>query len=171
MTTTSHLLELATQLQDVLYHIEMSNGLLTPELEARLGYLETQFKEKPDAYKYVLDKCANNLEYWENLKLEVETKIAQQKNIRNRLIRNMNAVMDYLKVEEIVGNIFRFKRMKTAGQIVVDDLDKLPAEFKVVKQEVVPDKDKIRKALKDGEVPGARLQEGTTIKSYLGEKV
>ena len=47
---------------------------------------------------------------------------------------------------------------------MIDDFDKLPADYKVTKTEVVGDKAGIYKALKAGEtVPGAHLEDNRSV--------
>lgn len=63
--------------------------------------------------------------------------------------------MEVMKIETHLGNM---TVRKGAGKVIVDDLTKIPEEYRVTKVEVREDRTAIKKAIKDGqEIPGAHL--------------
>lgn len=63
--------------------------------------------------------------------------------------------MEVKKIETHLGNM---TVRKGAGKVIVDDLTKIPEEYRVTKVEIREDRTAIKKAIKDGqEIPGAHL--------------
>ena len=63
--------------------------------------------------------------------------------------------MEVKKIETHLGNM---TVRKGAGKVIVDDLTKIPEEYRVTKVEIREDRTAIQKAIKDGqEIPGAHL--------------
>lgn len=81
-------------------------------------------------------------------------KQARIDSIKKYALECMQA-MEVKKIETHLGNMTIRKGL---GKLIVDDIDKIPDEYKITKTEVKEDKTAIKKAIKDGqEIPGAHL--------------
>ena len=87
-----------------------------------------------------------------------------KKNTIDRLKSNIKDCMELLgtkKVETVLGNI---SIRKSAGSLVIEDEEKIPAIYKTVEQVVKVDKNIIKDFIKKGhEVEGCRIEYGTTL--------
>lgn len=157
------LYSITAEMNAILALIEEGGGELTPELEHALAINEEQFVAKAEDYGHAIlnlkamaaaakaekDRLANLQKFYENA----------CKRIENALAHAMQ-VFDRPKVEN--GSMRLSMRHSEATE--VDDLEALPAEFKVTKVEQVADKTAIKKAIQGGQsVPGAHLVENVTI--------
>ena len=81
-------------------------------------------------------------------------KQARIDSIKKYALECMQA-MEVKKIETHLGNM---TVRKGAGKVIVDDLTKIPEEYRVTKVEIREDRTAIKKAIKDGqEIPGAHL--------------
>lgn len=150
-------------MQHVLAIIEEGGGELTPELEQALAITEEQFAAKAEDYGYAIlnlkamaaaakaekDRLANLQKFYENA----------YKRIEGALTAAMQA-LDHPKVENASMRLF----LRHSEATEVDDLEAVPAAYKVTKVEVVADKTAIKKAIQAGEdVPGAHLVENVSL--------
>lgn len=79
-------------------------------------------------------------------------KQARIDSIKKYALECMQA-MEVKKIETHLGNM---TVRKGTGKVIVDDLTKIPEEYRVTKVEVREDRTAIKKAIKDGqEIPGA----------------
>ncbi|HBG8547967.1 TPA: siphovirus Gp157 family protein [Clostridioides difficile] len=101
--------------------------------------------------------------------LDLEIKRMQElkkikKNSLDRLKNNIKECMELLgikKVETFLGNI---SIRKSAGSLVIEDEEKIPAIYKTVEQVVKVDKNTIKDFIKKGhEVEGCRIEYSTTL--------
>ncbi|MCX4252498.1 siphovirus Gp157 family protein, partial [Clostridioides difficile] len=87
-----------------------------------------------------------------------------KKNTLDRLKSNIKDCMELLdtkKVETFLGNI---SIRKSAGSLVIEDEEKIPAIYKTVEQVVKVDKNTIKDFIKKGhEVEGCRIEYSTTL--------
>ena len=116
-----------------------------------------------------------NLATWaDQLKSEIEFLEGKQKSFRDELTyrrnklkwikRYMTDVMDDAGIKKIQTDNHLLSTRNFKASTVIDDFDKLPADYKVTKTEVVGDKAGIYKALKAGEtVPGAHLEDNRSV--------
>ena len=81
-------------------------------------------------------------------------KQARIDSIKKYVLECMQA-MEVKKIETHLGNM---TVRKGTGKVIVDDLTKIPEEYRVTKVGVREDRTAIKKAIKDGqEIPGAHL--------------
>ena len=154
---------ITAEMNAILALIEEGGGELTPDLEQALAINEEQFVQKAEDYGHAIlnlkamaaaakaekDRLANLQKFYENA----------CKRLENALTQAMQ-VFDRPKVEN--GSMRLSLRHNEATE--VDDLEALPAEFKVTKVEQVADKTAIKKAIQGGQdVPGAHLVENVSL--------
>lgn len=164
--TKSSLTELAAEAAEISRMILEAGGELTPEIESRLTVNTQSLLAKVDGYNYIIDEMEAQAAIWKRRK---EACAAIEKRFSSNvesLWTRIKMAMKELGKTEIKGNLYRFKLSTSAGKLELDE-SKLPAEFKMVVQTTVPDKEKIKAALKDGfAVPGAKLIEDGTLRAY-----
>ena len=108
--------------------------------------------------------------------LDLEIKRMQElkkikKNSLDRLKSNIKECMELLgikKVKTFLGNI---SIRKSAGSLVIEDEEKIPAIYKTVEQVVKVDKNTIKDFIKKGhEVEGCRIEYSTTLTTPKAKK-
>lgn len=163
MNNLPSLYSISGQLAEILATLEENGGELTPELEQALTITQDQFTAKAVDYGQAIITLRSMAAA---ARAEKERLAALQKfyeNAEKRLCGALSSAMDVFgqpKVE--TGTIRLSLRRTTATEI--DDLDKLPREYKTVKVEEVADKTAVKKAIQGGvEVPGAHLVENISL--------
>ena len=157
------LFNISAEMRNVLAFIEEGGGELTPELEQALTITEERF----DTIAVDFGRLSLYLDaHAKAAKAEVERVQAIQKKAENGKKRLQEAIVAAMKAcgkDKVETPTLRiFLRHTTATE--VDDLEALPAEFKVTKVEEVADKTAIKKAIQAGEaVPGAHLVENVSL--------
>ncbi len=158
--------------QIALWHlIEENNGELSPVMEEWLAEIETGLATKVDRYRDMmgdLDSEEARLRHKASEFQAAAQSVAQvSKGLRDRI----KHVMQRLGVDEVKGELYRFKMTSLAPKLVIEDEAKVPAELKMVVTETVLDKDRIREALDAGiEVAGARLEPVFGLRDYVSKK-
>lgn len=104
----------------------------------------------------------------EGLDEEIKRLRELKKNRESRLERVKKGYTEFLKainkkkVECVKGNM---SVAKSAGTVVVDNVDKLPPAYTRTKIDVTPNKEAIKKAIQKGiTIEGARIEEGEYLK-------
>ena len=154
---------ITAELNAILAQLEELGGEITPEIEQALAINEEQFVAKAEDYGHAI---LNLKGMAAAAKAEKERLAALQKfyeNAQNRLTDALSTAMQVFGHDKVENATMRLSlRHTTATE--VDDLDRLPAEFKTTKVEVVADKTAIKKAIQSGEaVPGAHLVENVSL--------
>lgn len=154
---------ITAELNGILAQLEEMGGEITPELEQALAINEEQFVAKAEDYGHAIlnlkgmaaaanaekERLAGLQKFYENA----------QKRLTDALSNAMQ-VFGHDKVEDATMRLSL--RHSTATE--VDDIEKVPAEYKTTKVEVVADKTAIKKAIQSGEaVPGAHLVENVSL--------
>lgn len=111
------------------------------------------------------DRVATALRIYDNQAAFCEEEIARLKERKeailkrkSRLVSHVIGVMQSMDVDRIEGKTSTLCLRSNPPSVAIQDEEKIPAEYKFVKQSVVIDKAGISKALKAGiEVPGADL--------------
>lgn len=143
-----------------------SGGEITPELSDALAVNAGTLADKVDGYVHILERF-EDLETHYKSRAEFFKKIAEHcKKAQDRLKENIKFAMQELEVTDLHGNDMRFKLSPTPGVMVIEDEDMVPVEYKNEVISTVIDKKALKDALKNGEVPGAKLVPGYSIRSY-----
>ena len=154
---------ITAELNGILAQLEELGGEITPEIEQALAINEEQFAAKAEDYGHAI---LNLKGMAAAAKAEKERLAGLQKfyeNAQKRLTDALSTAMQVFGHDKVENATMRLSlRHTTATE--VDDLDRLPAEFKTTKVEVVADKTAIKKAIQSGEaVPGAHLVENVSL--------
>tara|TARA_R100000789_G_C2963931_1_gene138754 strand:+ start:37 stop:528 length:492 start_codon:yes stop_codon:yes gene_type:complete len=147
---------------ELIKEVENADGEITDDINEQLEINEKQLESKSIAYLSVIKyKDAFTMQIDEEIK---RLQALKKKNdnlvsyLKNRLL---NAVNIFGAFE--VG-FTKFGTRKSES-VIIDDITKLPKEFKVIKVSEQADKMAIKKALKNGEIiKGCSLQENKNLK-------
>jgi len=157
---SKNIFQISSEYVELMNQIEEVEGVLTPEMEAALEINTKDLEVKSVAYLEVIKK---NEAF--NIMVDEEIKRLQALKKRN------NTLIGLLK-ERLVGaiNLFgefqvgtiTFKTRKSTACIIEDE-EKIPKKWRIKKVTESIDKAGIKKALADGDVPGAYLKENKSL--------
>jgi hypothetical protein len=143
--------QLAEQLID-------NDGELTPELSEQLAITEEQLQNKSVAYSFVIKQMDADVEIIDAEIKRLQNLKKQREKASEYLKERIKHAMDTFQIEEIKTPLVKINFRKSET-VEVDDVNQLPAAFKVVKVTEQADKAAIKAALKDGfEVTGCRIE-------------
>lgn len=143
-----------------------SQGEITEAIEAALAVRDLELTEKVDGYSHIMDRFAA-LESHYKEKAEFFSRISKQcSNVQDRLKNNIKFAMQEMGTTELVGVDIKFTLKPTTGSLVIDDAEMVPVEFKSEVIETVIDKKKLKDAASKGEVPGARVEPGFSLRMF-----
>ena len=149
--------------QKVLMHeIESMEGELTPEMEAALQITEAELQQKSIAYLEVIRQKEGF-----NSLIDAEIKRLQQikkagNNVIARLNENLLSAVKTFGTYEV--GLQKFGTRKSS-QVIVEDVNSLPEQYKTIKVTEAADKASLKKALAAGEeIEGVYIQENLNLK-------
>ena len=156
------LYHIETEYLTLINQVEELGGELTEDLEAQLMINETELQSKSIAYLSVVSgKEAINSQIDEEIKRLQALKKSNNTLISNLKGRLLQAVKLYGAFE--VG-LTKFGTRKSS-QVIVEDVNSLPSEFKTIKVTESANKAEIKKAIKAGEsIGGCELVEKDNLK-------
>ncbi len=142
--------QLAEQLID-------NDGELTPELSEQLAITEEQLQNKSVAYSFVIKEMDADVEIIDAEIKRLQALKKQREKASEYLKERIKHAMDTFSIEEIKTPLVKINFRKSES-VEVDDVNALPAPYKVVKVTEQADKAAIKAALKDGvEVAGCSI--------------
>jgi hypothetical protein len=156
------LYHIETEYREIIEQVELSEGELTEELEAQLMINEKELQSKSISYLAVVSgKEAINHQIDDEIKRLQALKKSNNTLIANLKGRLLQAVKLYGAFE--VG-LTKFGTRKSQ-QVIVDDVNSLPKDFKTVKVTESANKAEIKKAIKRGEhITGCELLDVENLK-------
>ena len=151
-----------TEYLTLINQVEELDGELTPELEEALIINETQLQSKSIAYlEYIGSRESINNRIDDEIK-----RLQAMKKSNSNLVSNLkNRLLDAVKLygDYEVG-LTKFGTRKSS-QIIVEDVNELPKEYKVIKITESADKKLLKEAIKSGkEIKGVELREIHNLK-------
>lgn len=158
----SSLYEITTEQRSLINEIELLEGEITPEMEQQLAITESQLQQKSIAYlEFIRSKEAFNGMIDNEVK-----RLQAMKKANNNLIGRLND--NLLMAVKTFGNYEvgtqKFGTRKSS-QVIVEDVNSLPKEFKTIKVTEAADKTALKKALKEGaEIEGVYIQDNLNLK-------
>lgn len=165
--TIKDLILQARQIIDVLTENE---GEIDANLDAFINNHELTLARKADSIAYCLDEMELQVA---NLKTREDEFKEARKALEKAIVRFEDRVKYFLRAtqkESIKGDIYTLGLRKTAGRVVIEDMDALPAEYKTEKITIDADKTKIKNTLNLGlPVPGARLDVEPSLKKSINK--
>lgn len=137
---------------------EAGDDEATEEVKEIKATVEKLIKSKSEGLIAVVranEMMIENIEAERKRLADLKTKKqARIDSIKKYALECMQA-MEVKKIETHLGNM---TVRKGTGKVIIDDLTKIPEEYRVTKIEVREDRTAIKKAIKDGqEIPGAHL--------------
>lgn len=108
------------------------------------------------------------IQNWQSDADAISAEIKRLQDMKKAVVNRQEKLKEYLRynmvetgITKIEHPLFNISIRKAAQKVEVLDANLLPDEFVNVKVETKPDLNAIKKALKDGDVDGARLTDGT----------
>lgn len=156
--------------QDYKNLLDLAGSMDTDEIETFNNTLEAVLGEievKADDYAVVLAEIEGRINTVNREIGRLEAIESALSNTRRRMIDRLKMAMEDIGKKEIKTDLHRFKIVGNGGKQPLNiDEGCVPEEYTKTEVKQVPDKDKIRKTLKSGEVlPFARLEDrGTRLK-------
>lgn len=156
----SHASELETALVE-------SGGEITPEIESLLEIKDVHLPDKIDGYAMFLDRM-ELVEAFYKAKAEAYLRLAKAaSNVIDRCESNLKFAMNATHQDELIGNDFRYKLVKSNPAVIVEEESKLDESYKITEVVTKIDKKKIAEDLKLGvPVEGARLEQSHSLRRY-----
>jgi hypothetical protein len=158
----STLYEITIEQKNLINEIEQMEGELTPETEQRLIINESQLQQKSIAYLEVI-RAKESFNYL----IDGEIKRLQQlKKINNNVIErlNDNLLLAVKTFGDFTVGTQKFGTRKSS-QVIVEDINQLPKEYKTIKVTESADKVALKKAIQAGEeIKGVHIQENINLK-------
>jgi len=160
MKTNLH--TITTDYLELIREIEEQDGVLDETTEQALKINESELQYKALAYKEVIQtKDALNKRIDEEIK-RLQSMKKTNNNVIDRLKTNLLGAVNLFGPFEC--NLSKFGTRKST-QVIVEDVNSLPQQYKVVKVTESADKAEIKKALKAGEkIEGCELKEVFNLK-------
>lgn len=156
MTTT--LLERADDRIALWKLIEETGGELDGMLEVWLAETENNLAEKVDSYRVIIEDLTTEADRLRSRSQEFREAAVQVENVLQRLKDRIKIAMQKLDTDELAGRDYRFKMSRVNAKLVIDE-GNVPPYMMIANTVLVPDKERIRKLLDNGEtLEYARLE-------------
>lgn len=140
--------------------MEIDGGEITEEFEELEKSAMNELELKVDGCcEFVERNSADINAAKERIKL-LRDFIKFKENKNARFEEFVKACLEKTKKASFVGQFKEIKLRKPSNIVIIDDENLIPMEFSVVETIVKIKKVEIKKALKTGKVPGARLEKG-----------
>jgi len=134
-----------------------NGGELTPELEEQLAITEEQLQNKSVAYSFVIKQMDADIETIDAEIKRLQAAKKQREKASEYLKERIKHAMELFGTDEIKTPLVKINFRKSET-VEVEDVNKLPAPYKVVKVTEQADKAAIKAAIKDGiNVPGCSI--------------
>ena len=136
-----------------------NGGELTPELSEKLAITEEQLQNKSVAYSFVIKQMDADIDTIDAEIKRLQNAKKQREKASEYLKERIKHAMQLFSINEIKTPLVKINFRKSET-VEVDDVNKLPAPYKVVKVTEQADKAAIKAAIKDGvELPGCSIVE------------
>lgn len=147
-----------------------SGGEITPEIELILKDIDIKIPAKIDAYSHAIARLDMESAYWKSKAQDYQRIAKACERAVDTMKSNIKAAMYSLDQRSIEGNDVKFTLSATKPSLVIDE-SVLSDEWKMIVQESVPDKERIRQALMAGaEIKGATLVAGDALRTSHNRK-
>jgi len=155
MSTLFELSAEANRLEELLLE---SGGELTPEFELWLDQINTELEAKADSYAHVIDKLNANISMLK-ANAQAYTQAARSlENAQERIKSRIKEALEAMERTQLKGHRKAFVLSSCAPRLVINEAE-LDSSYTIIKTEHIPDKERIKAALKDGiEVKGAHFE-------------
>ena len=155
----SSIFKIQAEYQQIVNELIDNGGEITPELELALQITKDNFHSKSENYGYITKQFNAEMRIIDD---EIH-RLEQLKRVRQKAIERLKAniemAMTTFEVDKIETPLIKISFRKSES-VEVEDVNNLPALYKVVKLSETADKLKIKDAIKSG-----ILIEGCSIKT------
>jgi hypothetical protein len=156
------LFEITLTQKELINEIELMEGELTPEMEKHLVITKGELEQKSIAYLEVIRKKESFNDLIDNEIKRLQALKKSNTNLIDRLNDNL------LTAVKVFGNFTigtqKFGTRKSS-QVIIDDVNSLPKEYKTIKVTEAADKKALKEALQSGkEIKGVYIQENLNLK-------
>lgn len=143
--------------------IAEQEGEITPEQDEQLAINRYELETKAVDYSMAILQ----LNAWVEMADKEAKRVTAIKNAYKKtsesLKQRITDAMERYDIKEVKDATIKVSLRKSV-QTIIDDLDQVPKQYKVVKVETTPDKTAIKKAIQDGEIiEGAHLEEKNNL--------
>ncbi len=156
------LFEITLTQRELINEIELMEGELTSEMDLKLVITKGELEQKSIAYLEVIRKKESFNDLIDN---EIKRLQAMKKSNANLIDRLSDNLLTAVKVfGEFTIGTQKFGTRKSS-QVIVDDVNSLPKEYKTIKITEAADKKALKEALQSGEeIKGVYIQENLNLK-------
>jgi len=156
------LFEITLTQRELINEIELMEGELTPEMEQQLVITKGELEQKSIAYLEVIRKKESFNDLIDN---EIKRLQGLKKTNTNLIDRLSDNLLTAVKVfGDFTIGTQKFSTRKSS-QVVVEDVNSLPKEYKTIKVTESADKNALKKAIQNGEkIKGVYIQENINLK-------
>src|SRR5690554_4616533 len=158
----STLYEITLEQKNLINEIEALEGEITPEIEMGLIIAEQELQQKSIAYLEVIKKKEGFNDLIDN---EIK-RLQQLKKVNNNVVDRLkdNLLLAVKTFGSFTVGTQKFGTRKSS-QVIVEDVNSLPKEYKTIKVTEAADKKALKKAIQDGkEIKGVHIQENLNLK-------
>jgi len=168
-STQYHLTKIVAETQSICQEI-CELGELSTELEARFDFTSNELATTVDRAAMTSKQLEVHAAFWKEQALACQAMACRFERTHEKLKEHIKGVMKFKETSELQGHTHRYVLSAVKPRLVVQGTE-LPREFILIETREVPDKEKIRAALKEGkEVPGAHLETSYALRPYLNSK-
>lgn len=139
-----------------------SGGEITPDIDIAMRALA----EDVDSTAMTLDRIEAAVSYWKKERDKASAVARGLERLSERLETTIKGEMRAKELTEMLGETTRFKLSPCPKRLVIDD-ERLDPSYKIQVTTLMPDKERIKRALESGEtVIGAELTGGVSLRTY-----
>ena len=150
-----NLFELGQQYQALADREDLDPTVLADTLDS----IEDTWNGKANNIARWIESLESDIDWLTKKKRSISDELTYRKNLRQNLMTYLTDAIDERGLKEVHTDDYILRPRNYKQRTIIDDEDKVPAEFKHVNEVVAVDKTAVYKALKNGEeVPGARLK-------------
>jgi hypothetical protein len=144
-----NIFKIQSEYQQIVTQLIENGGELTPELELAMQITKDNFHSKSENYAFITRQFDAEMDIIDNeIKRLQQAKKTREKAIE-RLKANIEMAMNTFEVDKIETPLIKISFRKSES-VEVEDVNNLPALYKVVKVSETADKLKIKDAIKSG---------------------
>lgn len=132
-------------------------------IESALEEVEGNFEDKADNIAKLIRSLEADIKGYKDEEDRLSNRRKTLENKVKGLKEYLESSMIALGKKNIKGKIFTMSINKNRPSVVIDDINKLPKEYKKVEEK--EDKEKIKESFDNGiEVPGARIEQKESLR-------
>lgn len=150
-----NLFELGQQYQALADREDLDPTVLADTLDS----IEDTWNSKANNIARWIESLDSDVDWLMKKKRSISDELTYRKNLRQNLMTYLTSAIDERGLKEVHTDDYILRPRNYKQRTIIDDEDKVPAEFKHTNEVVAVDKTAVYKALKGGaNVPGAHLK-------------